>query len=113
VAPHRVPLATLLVQSHPEAPALRNDILDHHAERSANARERIDHEPDQGAVTQTGVCRDIDAVEQRPRFGKIEHRRLPGRHHVPGPPHRRGRVDWHHLAGDEPVKQVTDRQLAA
>ena len=24
-------------------------------------------------------------------------------------PHRRGRVDWHHLAGNEPVEQVTDR----
>jgi hypothetical protein len=50
-----------------------------------------------------------DAVEQRARLGGIEHRRLPGRHDVPRPAHRSGRVDWHDLAGDEPVEQVTDR----
>jgi len=49
------------------------------------------------------------AVEQRTRRGGIEHRRLPVRHDVPWPAHRHGRVDWHHLVGDEPVEQVTDR----
>jgi hypothetical protein len=43
------------------------------------------------------------------RFRRIEHRRLPGRHHVPGPAHRRGRVDRHHPAGHQPVEQVADR----
>jgi len=53
--------------------------------------------------------RDIDAVEQRPRFYRIEHRRLPGCHDVPRPAHRAGRVDWHDLAGHQPIEQVTDR----
>jgi hypothetical protein len=34
---------------------------------------------------------------------------LPGRHDVPGPAHRAGRIDRHHLAGDEPIEQVADR----
>ena len=46
---------------------------------------------------------------KRPRLGGIEHRRLPAGHDVPGPAHRRGRVDRHDLAGDQPVEQVTDR----
>ena len=53
--------------------------------------------------------RRVDAVEQRARFGRIEHRRLPGRHDVPGPAHRCGRVDRHDLAGDEPIEQMADR----
>ena len=53
--------------------------------------------------------RRVDAVEQRARFRRIEHRRLPGRHDVPGPAHRGGRVDRHDLAGDQPVEQVADR----
>jgi hypothetical protein len=60
-------------------------------------------------ITQTGMCRDIDAIEQRAGFGRIEYRRLPGRHNVPGPAHRCGRVDRHNLTGDEPIEQMTDR----
>jgi len=44
---------------------LRVDILDRHAERRADAGERIHHQPDQCAVTQAGMGRDVDAVEQR------------------------------------------------
>jgi hypothetical protein len=43
------------------------------------------------------------------RFRRIEYRRLPRRHNVPGPAHRAGWIDRHHLAGDEPIKQITDR----
>ena len=43
------------------------------------------------------------------RFRWIEHRRLPGRPDVPGPANRRGGVDRHHLAGDQPIQQVTNR----
>ena len=28
---------------------------------------------------------------------------------MPGPAHRAGRIDRHHLAGDEPIEQVADR----
>jgi hypothetical protein len=60
-------------------------------------------------IAQADDTRGVDAVEQRTRRGGIEHRRLPARHDVPWPAHRHGRVDWHHLVGDEPVEQVTDR----
>jgi hypothetical protein len=52
-------------------------ILDRHAERRADPGEGIDHQPDQRAIAQTRLCRDIDAVKQRPCFRWIEHRRLP------------------------------------
>jgi hypothetical protein len=55
VARHRMPLAALLAQSHPQAAVLRIDIVDSHAERRADPREGIDHEPDQSAVAQTGL----------------------------------------------------------
>jgi hypothetical protein len=42
-------------------------------------------------------------------FRRIEHRRLPGRHHVPRPAHRRCRVDRSDLAGDQPIEQMADR----
>jgi hypothetical protein len=51
----------------------------------------------------------VDAIEQPARLSRIEHRRLPSRHDVPGPAHRRGRVHRHDLAGDEPIEQMTDR----
>jgi hypothetical protein len=35
-------------------------------------------------------------------------RGLPGRDDLVRPAHRAGRVDRHHLAGDQPVEQVTD-----
>ena len=53
---------------------------------------------------------DIDAVEQRARFRRIEHRRLAGRDDVARPAHRRGRVDRHDLAGDQPIEQVPNRR---
>jgi transposase InsO family protein len=65
---------------------------------------RIDHEPDQGAVAPASVRRHIDAVEQRARFGGIEHRRLPAGDDVARAPHRTGGVHWYDLAGDEPIK---------
>jgi hypothetical protein len=43
-------------------------------------------------VAQAGMRRDIDVIEQRARFRRIEHRRLPGRHNVPGPAYRAGRM---------------------
>ena len=93
MARHRAPLAALLAQPHPEAPVLRKDILDRHAERGADAGEGIDHERDQGAIAQAGDVASVDAVEQRPCLSAIEHRRLPGCHNVPGPAHRVRRID--------------------
>ena len=57
---HRVALAAFLAQPHPQPAVLRKDILDRHAERRADPCEEIDHEPDPRAITQTGMCRDVD-----------------------------------------------------
>jgi hypothetical protein len=102
-------LSLLLAQPHPPPAVLREHILDRHPERRADPGEGIDHEADQRPITQTDNGRRVDPIEQRARFRGIEHRNLSGRYHVPGPVRRRGRVDRHHLAGDEPVEQVTDR----
>jgi hypothetical protein len=47
------------------AAVLRERVLDLHAECGTNARERIDHEGDQRPIGQTGMCRDIDAIDER------------------------------------------------
>ena len=64
MARHRVPLAALLTQLHPEPAVLSKDILDRHATRRSDAGEGIDYQSDQRAIAQVGMCRDIDAVEQ-------------------------------------------------
>jgi hypothetical protein len=56
------------------------------------------------------MCRGVDAVKQRPRFGGIEHRGLSGRDDVARPAHSVRRVDRHDLAIDQPVKQVAQRR---
>jgi hypothetical protein len=52
---------------------------------------------------------EVSMLSSSARASRIEHRRLPGRHDVPRPAHRAGRVDRHDLAGHEPIEQVTDR----
>ena len=51
-------------------------ILDGHTERGADAGERIDHKRDQRAIAQAGMRPDIDAIQQRACFCRIEHRRF-------------------------------------
>jgi len=66
MARHRVALAALLAQPHPQSAVLRKDILDGHPERRADTGEGIDHQPDQGARSrETGMGYDINAVQQR------------------------------------------------
>jgi len=84
VARHRVPLAALL-------PAPRGA-------GSACTRPR----PPSRARRRCGP-------EQRARLSRIEYGCLPGRHDMARPAYRSDRVDRHHLTGDEPVEQMTDR----
>jgi hypothetical protein len=51
---------------------------------------------------------DVSMLSSSARFRRIKHRRLPGRHHVPGPAQRRGRVNRLDLTSDEPIEQVAD-----
>jgi hypothetical protein len=74
MARHLVTLAALFAQPHPQPPVLRVDVVDAHRERGADPRKRKHHQADQRPVAQAGRCADIDAVEQLPRLGRIEHR---------------------------------------
>ena len=55
-------------------------------------------------ITQAGMRRHIDAVEQRARFGRIEHWRLSGCDDVPRPAHRVRRINRHD-PGRSPANQ--------
>jgi hypothetical protein len=74
MARHRVALAAFLAQPYPKTTVLRVDVLNRHAECGTDARKRIDHQRDQGAVAHPGVIGGVDAVEQRTRFRRIEHK---------------------------------------
>ena len=56
VARHGVRLAAFLAQPHPKAAVLREHVLDLHAERRADAREAVDHQPDQRPVAQARLA---------------------------------------------------------
>jgi hypothetical protein len=108
VARHFVMLAAFFVQADPQAPVLNKNILDFHGERSANARERIDHETNQGTIAQADVCADVDALEQAPRVVRRQDGRLAFLHHMARSAYGRGRIDAHDLAEDKPIEQVTN-----
>jgi hypothetical protein len=106
---HRMVLAALFMQPHPQAAVLGVDILDLHGEGGADAGERINHQPDESAITQPRRRRRVDRIKQAPRLGRLEHRRLAAAHHMTRPTHRGRRIEGHDLAGDQPVEQMADR----
>jgi hypothetical protein len=85
VAGHFMALAALLVQANPQAAILHVNVFNFHRERRADARERIDHQPDQGAVAQTNDGGCVDRVEKLTSFGGIEHWRLAAPHDMARP----------------------------
>jgi hypothetical protein len=54
----------------------------------------------------TAVGRRVDRVEELPRLGRIEHRRLAAAHDVEWPAHGGGRICRHNLARHHPIKQM-------
>ena len=108
VTGHLVPLAAFLPQAHPEAPVLHEDVLHAHAKRRADPRKAEDHEPDQRPVAQPDRRVDVDAVEQLAGFSRIKHRGLSRAHAVGRAADGGGRVERHDLAGDKPVKEVSE-----
>jgi hypothetical protein len=52
---------------------------------------------------------DIDAVEQRAGFGRVEYGCLARGDGMPRPAHRVRWVDWHDLAVDQPGEEVPQR----
>ncbi len=59
-----VALPTFFVESQPRALPLRVVVLDLHAERGADAGERVEEGSDQGAITELGDSVDVDRVEE-------------------------------------------------
>ena len=88
------------------------NVLDLHPDRRADAREGIDHQADQGAVAQADHGRSVDRVDELPRLGRIEHRRLAAPHDMARPAHGGGRIGRHDLADHHPIEQMLQRRQA-
>ena len=101
-------LAPLFLEPQPPALALLVVVLDAHADDGRDARKAVDHHAQQGAIAQAGEGRRVDGVQQLPRFGGLQHRRLARPDDVCRPSHRGGRVGGHHLAGHQPIEQPAD-----
>jgi len=71
MAGYSVRFAALLAQPHPQAAVLHEHVLDLHGERRADRREAESHQRDQRPGTQADLRRDIDSLEQRPRFRRL------------------------------------------
>src|ERR1039457_4518683 len=117
---HLVALTALLMQRNPPAATLKIPVLDIHARRGANARERVDHKRDEGAIAEADdegsdlpgfliLPLDGDAVEENPRLARGEHRRLARLPAVPRPADGRRWVPGDPLAGHEPIEEHPDR----
>ena len=75
----------------------------------AHPREAVEHDAEEGPVSEPGQRAGVDAVEELPRFGRREDRRRALGDNVLRPPDGRGRVRGEDLAGDEPVAEHADR----
>lgn len=98
-------LAALLVQPHPKPAVLDVNILHLHGERRADAGVGIDHQPDERAVAETNRRRHVNAVEERPRLGGIEHGRLADFDDMLRSAHAGGGVGRHNLPGHQTIEQ--------
>ena len=118
---HLVTLAAFLLQPHPPALAVGEIVLDRND--GADAREAVDHDANQRAVTeahqprhfgfrpvrQSDFLDDLYASGQLPGLLLSKDRRLATVHDMLGPAHRVRRVGGENLADDQPVEQHTDR----
>ena len=68
----------------------------------------VDHHGQQRAIAQTAEGRGVDRVQQLPRFGGLQHRRLAGPDDMGRPAHRGGRVGGQHLPGYQPIEEASD-----
>ena len=92
------------------APALGVVVGDAHADGRTDAREAVDHEPEQGAIALAHHRPHINRVEQFAGFLGGQHRGLAGLHHVLRAAHRAGRIKGHDLTHDQPVEEHAQRR---
>lgn len=112
VAGHRMGLAALFLQADPQPPILRVDVLDAHGQGRADPGEGEHHQADQGPIAPADRRVGLDARQQLPGLGRVEHRGLAGAHAVPGAAHRGGRIQCNHLPRHQPVKEMAQRGQA-
>lgn len=65
---HGVMLAALLMQPQSPSVALLVVVAGVHGDDGRDAREAVNHDPEQGTVAQAGGRRYVDAVDQLARF---------------------------------------------
>ncbi len=102
---HLVPLAALLVQPQPGAPALAVIVPDLHPGHRADAGKAVDHHGDDRAVAEPDNVAGLDASEQLARLLNREDGRLAAPHDVARPTDCAGRVVRDHLASHQPGEQ--------
>ena len=74
---HGVVFAAFFLEPQPPALALLVVVLHAHADDGRDARKAVDHHGQQGAIAQASEGRRVDhALQQQPRFGGLQHRRL-------------------------------------
>ena len=105
---HGVVLAAFFLEPQPPALALLVVVLHAHADDGRDTRKAVDHHAQQGAIAQAWEGRRVDGVQQQPRFGWLQHRRLTRPDDVGRPAHRGGRVGGHHLPDHQPVEEAAD-----
>ena len=109
VAGHLVLLAALLMQAHPPAPSLDEVILHLHLKDRVNAREGVDHDPDQRPVAQADQGVVGNGVEQRARLAaRPSTGVLPFLTNVFWAAHGVRRVGVDDLASHQPIEQHAD-----
>lgn len=105
---HRVNLAPLLVQPHPQASVLCANILNLHSNCGADSGEGIDHERDQRSITQAGMVGSVDAVEQMAGLRRVQNCGLASAHYMARTAYRGRRIRWYLLPDHHPVEEMAD-----
>ena len=106
---HVVPPA-LLVEPEERPRPLGVVVGDPQRDRGAHAREAVDEDAEERAVTKAHQGRDVDAVEDGPGLLGGEDRGLAGLDDVLGAPDRARGVEGEDLADDEPVEEHPERR---
>lgn len=103
-----VALAAFLVQPDPPSLSVLVIILDTHVNHRRDACERVAHEPEECAITETDDCIRLDGIQKLPRLVRFQDRRLSALHDVFWSANGARRIHRDYLAGDEPVEEHAD-----
>lgn len=108
VAGHLMALSPFLVKPHPGAPALDVYVFDAHPGYGPDAREGIDHGPDDCPIAEAKRRAYIDRGQEVPGLAGGKDRGLALLYHVLGTLYRGSRVLLHHLGNHQVVEEHPD-----